>query len=79
MIRVNETLVHSNRVLTSSMLNMQDELQQLYAITGETGKWDEVLLEGNPSCPTMTIEAIKDLERAYKHIMHTHRFIIFSE
>ena len=35
MIRVNETLVHSNRVLTSSMLNMQDELQQLYAITGE--------------------------------------------
>ena len=44
-IGVNETLVHSNRVLTSTMACQQDKLGRMYAIIDETGEWEEVLLE----------------------------------
>ena len=61
-IGVNETLVHSNRVLTSTMTHQQDMLERLYAIVDETCEWDEVLLGENPSRPTTTIDATNDLE-----------------
>ena len=61
-IGVNETLVHSNRVLTSTMTHQQDELERLNAIVNKTSEWDEVLLEEDPSRPTMTIDATNDLE-----------------
>lgn len=61
-IGLNETFVHRNRALTSTVNHQQDELERLYAIVNESSEWDKVLLEEDPSRPTTTIDAADDLE-----------------